>query len=196
MWSGCIPSNMTNVPCHATTAKCGDVHTKMSSDQRCEIIDVTCVCPPSHADAPRTLQTAHNAKLQKHGLAYNTKNMTLVPFVTTTLGKLHPETVHTTMVLAINIARREAAFCNTGLKFQTVVDQKLQWVHRALGAHIARGMALRACGLDYVWESLPPRSRGWRTQEDITAGACWGDLGFFDSDSSSSDSSDCDSQRG
>ena len=49
-----------------------------------------------------------------------------------------------------------------------------------IGAAIAKGMVVRACGLACAKHAMDPPSRGWRTQEDLLEGKDWGDLVEFD----------------
>mmetsp|Transcript_30617 Transcript_30617/g.73810 ORF Transcript_30617/g.73810 Transcript_30617/m.73810 type:complete len:161 (-) Transcript_30617:86-568(-) len=120
-------------------------------------------------------------KVNKHHDAYRAKRIHFVPIVTSTYGRLHEEAVRFGAVLSVNVAKREAAFCNTGHRFEDVVARKVEWVFASLGASIARGMAIRACGLTHAREAFTRRTKGWRTQEDIMAGT-WGDQDSYDSD--------------
>mmetsp|Transcript_25696 Transcript_25696/g.65360 ORF Transcript_25696/g.65360 Transcript_25696/m.65360 type:complete len:185 (-) Transcript_25696:77-631(-) len=126
-------------------------------------------------DTARLEKAKHSEKVTKHSGAYAGMGLRFVPIVTSTLGKLHSETVRFGTIVAVNIARQEAAFYNSGYKFERLVGMKVEWVFARMGVEIARGMALRACGIQYARHVPPPRAR-WLTQEDLAKGADWGEL--------------------
>jgi len=178
LWYGGVPCSARNIPTHATTNHCGDVHTKLSRAQKSEVLDVTCYTPPALLPVQGNCtmeENVHKGKMEKHSGAYTGMGFHFVPVVTSTLGKLHPETVRFGTIAAVNIARREAAFYNSGYKFARLVDMKVEWVFARLGVEIARGMARRACGLHFA-RHAPPRQSGWLTQEDLDGGRDWGAL--------------------
>jgi hypothetical protein len=103
-----------------------------------------------------------------------------VPFVTTTLGKLHPESQRCLALLAFRISQIEVAHRPSELEFHEVVARNKARVHSVMGASIAKGMALRVCGMASTRDSREPPSRGWRTQLDLLEEKDWGDLGGHD----------------
>jgi hypothetical protein len=145
---------------------------------RSEIVDVTMVYHGT--DTLTVLKRAHQGKMEKHHRAYNCRGYTFVPFVTTTGCKLHTEAKRFLSFLAIRMAQIQIAFRPSERDFEELVDLNTARVHSVVGAAIAKGMALRACGLACAKHAMDPPSRGWRTQEDLLEGKDWGDLVEFD----------------
>jgi hypothetical protein len=181
-----IPCTTKNVPTHSTTNSVGDVHCKLSNDKRSEILDMYMTNPCSHrrTEVAKQLKAGHTMKEKKHGSAYNChgygRGFTFVPFVMTPLGRLHPETQRCLSHLATRMSQIEVAFRPSELPFVEVVARNTARVHSVIGASIAKGMALRVCGLASSRDSRDPPSRGWRTQMDLLEGQDWGDLGDYD----------------
>ena len=107
-------------------------------------------------------------------------DFTFVPFVTTTLGKLHPESLRCLSQLAVRISQIEVAYRPSELDFSVVVANNTNRVHSVIGATIAKGIALRLTGTAGTKGWKVPPSRGWRTQLDLLEGQDWGDLGDYD----------------
>jgi hypothetical protein len=178
-------ANEKSVPSHSTTNSVGDVHCKLSCALRSEILDMSMIHPPRHSGScpAQKLKERHGDKMRKHKAAYDChgqKGYTFVPFVTTTLGKLHPETQRCLDQLAFRIAQIEVAHRPSELEFHEVVARNKARVHAVIGASIAKGMALRVCGMASTRDSRDPPSRGWRTQLDLLEEKEWGDLGGHD----------------
>jgi hypothetical protein len=179
-------ANQKSVPCHSTTQSVGDVHCKLSCDRRSEILDMSMVHPRTHNGSPspaQKLKTRHSEKMHKHHAAYNChgqKGFTFVPFVMSTLGRLHPDTQRCLSLLAFRMSQIEVAHRPSELEFHSVVARNTARVHAVVGASIAKGMALRVCGLASGKDSRDPPSRGWRTQLDLLEEREWGDLGGHD----------------
>jgi hypothetical protein len=179
-------ANQKSVPCHSTTYSVGDVHCKLSCELRSEILDMSMVHPPSHNGNPspsQKLKERHTEKMRKHHAPYNChgqRGFTFVPFVMSTLGRLHPETQRCLSQLAFRMSQIEVAHRPSELEFHEVVARNTARVHAVVGASIAKGMALRVCGLASGKDSRDPPSRGWRTQLDLLEEREWGDLGGHD----------------
>ena len=111
-------------------------------------MDMSMVHPPSHNGTPsptQKLKDRHTEKMKKHHAPYNChgqQGFTFVPFVMSTLGKLHPETQRFLAQLAFQMSQIEVAHRPSELEFHEVVARNTARVHAVVGASIAKGMAL------------------------------------------------------
>ena len=140
-------------------------------------------CSHRRGDVVSKLKAGHKMKETKHKRAYEChghSGFTFVLFVMTPLGRLHPETQQCLSHLATWMSQIEVVFCPSELAFVEVVAHNTAWVHSIIGASIAKGMALRVCGLASSRDSRDPPSSGWHMQMDLLEGQDWGDLGDYD----------------